>query len=193
MLPVEGANEKSYPQKDLHMFGLSVEGTALQLKPIGVVRVNLSDEEVKASLKGVEGILEGYEEYAEGLHGIEGFSHLMIITLLHKVSDAQRKTLKVKPKRLKLLGLNEEDIPEVGVFCTDSPHRPNPLALTIVELVEVNGRFLKVRGLDLFNGTPILDIKPYTPSRRVEILKLPEWYQRILKKLREKNPDVKDF
>ncbi|MEM1902020.1 MAG: tRNA (N6-threonylcarbamoyladenosine(37)-N6)-methyltransferase TrmO [Candidatus Nezhaarchaeales archaeon] len=175
------------------MFGLSVEGTALQLKPIGVVRVNLSDEEVKASLKGVEGILEGYEEYAEGLHGIEGFSHLMIITLLHKVSDAQRKTLKVKPKRLKLLGLNEEDIPEVGVFCTDSPHRPNPLALTIVELVEVNGRFLKVRGLDLFNGTPILDIKPYTPSRRVEILKLPEWYQRILKKLREKNPDVKDF
>ncbi|MEM4425550.1 MAG: tRNA (N6-threonylcarbamoyladenosine(37)-N6)-methyltransferase TrmO [Candidatus Nezhaarchaeales archaeon] len=193
MLPVEGANKKSYPQKDLHMFGLSVEGTALQLKPIGVVHVNLSDEEVKASLKGVEGILEVYEEYAEGLHGIEGFSHLMIITLLHKVSDAQRKTLKVKPKRLKLLGLNEEDIPEVGVFCTDSPHRPNPLALTIVELVEVNGRFLKVRGLDLFNGTPILDIKPYTPSRRVEILKLPEWYQRILKKLREKNPDVKDF
>ncbi|MEM0217631.1 MAG: tRNA (N6-threonylcarbamoyladenosine(37)-N6)-methyltransferase TrmO [Candidatus Nezhaarchaeales archaeon] len=165
----------------------------LQLKPIGVVHVDLSDEEVKASLKGVEGILEVYEEYVEGLHGIEGFSHLIVITLLHKVSETQRKTLKVKPKRLKLLGLNEKDIPEVGVFCTDSPHRPNPLALTIVELVEVNGRFLKVRSLDLFDGTPILDIKPYTPSRVVENIKLPDWYQKIMEKLREKGFDAKDF
>ncbi|MEM0083348.1 MAG: tRNA (N6-threonylcarbamoyladenosine(37)-N6)-methyltransferase TrmO [Candidatus Nezhaarchaeales archaeon] len=166
---------------------------SLQLKPIGVVHVNLSDEEVKASLRGVEGVLEVYEEYAEGLHGIEGFSHLMVITLLHKVSETQRRTLKVRPKCLKLLGLDEKDVPEVGVFCTDSPHRPNPLALTIVELVSVNGRSLKVRGLDLFDGTPILDIKPYTPSRVVENIKLPDWYQKIMEKLRGEGFDVKDF
>jgi len=163
------------------------------LKPIGVVHVRASDEEVRASLTGVEGVLEIYEEYAEGLCGIEGFSHLIVIALLHKVPEGRRGTLKVRPRRLKLLGLSEEEIPEVGVFCTDSPHRPNPVALTIVELVEVNGRFLRVRGLDLFDGTPILDLKPYTPSRRVEGIRVPEWYQRALERLKEKDPKLKDF
>jgi len=137
-------------------------------------------------------VLEIYEEYAEGLCGIEGFSHLIVIALLHKVPEERRSTLKVRPRRLKLLGLSEE-VPEVGVFCTDSPHRPNPIALTIVELVEVSGRFLRVRGLDLFDGTPILDLKPYTPSRRVEEVRVPEWYQRALKRLKEKDPRLKDF
>lgn len=172
---------------------MRMEDMTLQLKPIGIVHVNLSDEEVKASLKGVEGIIEVYDEFAEGLHGIDDFSHLIVVALLHKVSESQRKTLKVKPRRLKLLGLKGEDVPEVGVFCTDSPHRPNPIALTIVELVEVSGRFLKVRGLDLFDGTPILDIKPYTPSRRIEEIKLPEWYQKVLEKLKERGFDAKDF
>jgi len=166
---------------------------SFSLKPIGVVHVKASDEEIRTSLTGVEGILEIYEEYAEGLSGIEGFSHLMVIAFLHKVPEERRGTLRVRPKRLRLLGLSEEEIPEVGVFCTDSPHRPNPLALTIVELVEVNGRFLRVRGLDLFDGTPILDLKPYTPSRKVEELRLPAWYQRILERVREKSPELKDF
>jgi tRNA-Thr(GGU) m(6)t(6)A37 methyltransferase TsaA len=166
---------------------------SLSLKPIGVVHVEAGDEEVRASLAGVEGVLEIYEEYAEGLYGIEGFSHLIVVALLHKVSEERRKTLRVRPRRLKLLGLSEEDIPEVGVFCTDSPHRPNPIALTIVELVEVEGRFLRVGGLDLFDGTPILDLKPYTPSRRIEEIRLPAWYQKALEKLKEKGPELKDF
>jgi len=81
---------------------------------------------------------------------------------------------------LRLLGVDTAELPEVGVFSTDSPHRPNPLALTIVELVEREGRYLKVKHLDLFNGMPILDIKPYTPSRRIDEIKLLTWYQRIL-------------
>ncbi len=166
---------------------------SFSFKPIGVVHVEASDDEVRASLTGVEGVLEIYEEYAEGLRGIEEFSHLIVIALLHKIPEERRRTLRVRPKRLRLLGLSEEDIPEVGVFCTDSPHRPNPIALTIVELVEVDGRFLRVRGLDLFDGTPILDLKPYTPSRRVEEVRLPAWYQKVLEKLREKRPELRDF
>jgi tRNA (Thr-GGU) A37 N-methylase len=81
-----------------------------------------------------------------------------------------------------MLGFSEEELPEVGVFCTDSPHRPNPIALTITELSERNGRFLKVKNLDLFDKTPVLDIKPYTPSRLIQKIKLPGWYQKILKK-----------
>ena len=172
---------------------LMVISMSLSLKPIGVVHVDLSDEEVRASLKGIEGVLEIYEDYAEGLQGLEGFSHIIVIALLHKVPEERRRTLKVRPRRLKALGLSEEDIPEVGVFCTDSPHRPNPIALTIVELLEVNGRFLKVKGLDLYDGTPILDLKPYTPSRRIERIKLPTWYQKVLERLKEKCPELKDF
>jgi tRNA (Thr-GGU) A37 N-methylase len=63
----------------------------------------------------------------------------------------------------------------------------------MVELVEVSGRFLRVRGLDLFDGTPVLDLKPYTPSRRIEGIKLPAWYQKALEKLKKRNPEIKDF
>ncbi|MEM1514604.1 MAG: tRNA (N6-threonylcarbamoyladenosine(37)-N6)-methyltransferase TrmO [Thermoproteota archaeon] len=153
------------------------------VKPIGVVHVNLSDEEVKDRwVEGVEGVIEVYDEYVPGLKGIDGFSHLIIIAYLHKVSEEERKVLKVRPRRLRLLGLDVNRLPEVGVFCTDSPHRPNPLALTIVELLEKEGKFLKVRNLDLFEGTPVLDIKPYTPLRKIDKIRLPTWYQETSEK-----------
>ncbi|MGC8940391.1 MAG: tRNA (N6-threonylcarbamoyladenosine(37)-N6)-methyltransferase TrmO [Candidatus Bathyarchaeia archaeon] len=173
---------------------MELRGMFLSLKPIGTVHVDFSDNEVRASLdEGVEGIIEVYEEFMDGLGGIDGFSHLIIIAFLDRVSEEQRKVLKVKPKRLKLFGFSIEKLPEVGVFCTDSPHRPNPLALTIMELVKREGRYLKVKHLDLFNGTPILDIKPYTPSRRINEIKLPVWYQKILEEAKAKYPQLRDF
>lgn len=165
---------------------------SILLKPIGIVHVSFSDDEVKGRwVEGVEGVIEVYEEYADGLDGIDGFSHIILIAFLHKTSEEQRRILKVKPKRLRILGI--EQVPEIGVFCSSSPHRPNPLALTIVELLEREGRFLKVKNLDLFDGTPILDIKPYTPSRRVDDIRLPEWYQKILEEVRVRDPRIKDF
>jgi len=162
------------------------------LKPIGIVRTSFSDEEVKNSWEGVEGVIEIFEEYAKGLEGIEGFSHIIVLAYLHRTSEEQRKVLKVKHRRLRRFGIRIDDIPEVGVFCTDSPHRPNPIALTVVELVKREGRFLHVKGLDLFNGTPVLDIKPYTSDRVVEEFKVPEWQKilelRVLKKFGKKLP-----
>ncbi|MCS7139333.1 MAG: tRNA (N6-threonylcarbamoyladenosine(37)-N6)-methyltransferase TrmO [Candidatus Nezhaarchaeota archaeon] len=159
------------------------------LRPIGVVHVNLDDEQVEARfMEGVEGMIEIYEEYVPGLEGVEGFSHLIVIAYLHKISDEQRRVLKVKPKPLRLLAADVSMVPEVGVFATNSPHRPNPLALTIVELIERSGRFLKVRRLDLFDKTPVLDIKPYTPSRAISEIKLPKWYEEALGGLRARHP-----
>lgn len=175
---------------------MCLEGQALciSLKPIGVIHVDLSDDEVKAScFNGVEGVVEVYEKYADGLEGVDGFSHLIIIAYLHKVSEAQREVLKVRPKRLRLIGVDVDKFPEVGVFCTDSPHRPNPIALTIVELVERKGRFLKVKNLDLFDGTPVLDIKPYTPSRVMQEIKLPAWHQKILEEAKMRLQQLKDL
>ncbi|MEM3398157.1 MAG: tRNA (N6-threonylcarbamoyladenosine(37)-N6)-methyltransferase TrmO [Nitrososphaerota archaeon] len=160
--------------------------TRLTFNPIGVVKVDIEDELVKDSFEGVEGRLEIFEEYMEGLEGIDGFTHLIVIAYLHKVTDEQRRVLKVKHKRLLRLGLDEKDLPEVGVFCTDSPHRPNPIALTIVEVVRREKNILYVKKLDLFDGTPIIDIKPYTLDRAVVDLGLPEWYIQLRNKVEEK-------
>ncbi len=151
-------------------------------KPIGFVRTRYSDEEVKASLRGVDGWVEVLEEYAEGLRGLKGFSHIILVAYLHKTTEEHRRVLVVRPRRLLRLGLSLDELPEVGVFATDSPHRPNPIAITIVKLHSVKGRLLRVSGLDLYDGTPVLDIKPYTASRRVEKPSYPRWYRELYAK-----------
>ncbi|EWG06406.1 MAG: hypothetical protein ASUL_09739 [Candidatus Aramenus sulfurataquae] len=136
----------------------------MYLKQIGIVK---SREENK-------GVIEIYNEYKEGLDGIEEFSHLIIIAWLHKVSEEERKTLKVRPMRL-------QNMPLVGVFCTHSPHRPNPIALTIVRLLERQDNLLYVDGLDLFVGSPILDIKPFSPTLCPRDVRTPEWNNELSK------------
>ena len=106
---------------------------------------------------------EGWEEgiaeleidaaWAGALEGIEEFSHIWLIWWLDRMGEPP-ESLHVHPER-------RQELPEVGIFATRSPHRPNPLALTAVELLEHQGRRLRVRGLDACQGTPILDVKPY--------------------------------
>jgi len=152
-------------------------------KPIGYVETPYSDEEVKSSFHGVNGRVVVLEEYASGLKGLAGFSHVILIAYLHKVTEEQRKVLVVRPRRLVRLGFKLEELPKIGVFASDSPHRPNPIALSIVRLKEVRGNVLEVSGLDLFNGTPILDIKPYTASKRVEKPIYPNWYIELYRRV----------
>ncbi|WP_062661558.1 tRNA (N6-threonylcarbamoyladenosine(37)-N6)-methyltransferase TrmO [Aeropyrum camini] len=160
------------------------------LRPIGFVRHGLPDDSVKSSLEGVQGFIEVLPEYTPGLDGLEGFSHIVVIAYLHK---ARGRSLKVKPRGLLRLGFRLEDLPEVGVFATDSPSRPNPLALTIARLHGIEGGRLRVSGLDLYDGTPVLDIKPYTPSRRVEDLSLPLWYKRLMEEAARRDPRVREL
>jgi len=155
--------------------------TEVKLRPVGVVRVGASDEEVSSSLSGVPGVVEVFPEFAEGLEGIDGFSHLILVAYLHKV-PSERKALKVRPKHFAKLGISINEVPEVGVFCTDSPRRPNPIALSIVRLVKREGRLLYVEGLDLFDGTPVLDIRAYTPDRAVLEAEVPKWYRELLER-----------
>ena len=114
-------------------------------------------------VRGIDAEIEIFEEYAPALGRIDGFSHLIVLFYLHKTTGAQRETLQARPKRFVRYGLKLEDLPLVGVFCLDSPHRPNPLGLTIVKLLSRQGNILTVSGLDAFNNTPVLDIKPYLP------------------------------
>lgn len=106
-----------------------------------------------------EGVLEILPEYEQGLTDVEGFSHLFVIWVFHQAEGYT------------LLGTPPTDDRPHGVFATRSPYRPNPLGLTVVELMRREGRRLYVRGLDMLNGTPILDIKPYLSSISSEKLK----------------------
>jgi len=96
-----------------------------------------------------EGVLKILPEYEQGLLDIEGFSHLFVIWEFDRSG------------RFELLGTPPSDNRPHGVFATRSPYRPNPIGLTVVELQRREGPDLHVRGVDMLDGTPILDIKPY--------------------------------
>jgi len=150
----------------------------ISFTPIGYIRVSETKDTIRNSLYGVKGRIELLPEYSEGLDGIEEFSHIIVIAYLHDVQPGQKSVLKVKPFRkiARVLNIDFKEVPVVGVFCTDSPHRPNPIALTIVNLLERRKNVLYVSGLDLYDGTPVLDIKPYTPHRVIPEISVPEWY-----------------
>jgi tRNA-Thr(GGU) m(6)t(6)A37 methyltransferase TsaA len=156
------------------------------LRPIGYIKHDYSDEEVKGSWRGVEGYIEILPEYSDGLLHLEGFSHIIVVAYMHKVSEVEKRVLRVRHRRLTRLGIRIDDLPEVGVFATDSPHRPNPIAITIVKLLRIEGRRLRVTGLDLYNETPVLDIKPYDHSRVVKDFTVPWWTRIIMERVKER-------
>jgi tRNA-Thr(GGU) m(6)t(6)A37 methyltransferase TsaA len=106
-----------------------------------------------------EGVLEILPEFELGLTDVEGFSHLFVIWTFDRSEGFE------------LIGRPPIDEQPHGVFATRSPRRPNPIALTVVELLSREGRQLHVRGVDMLDGTPILDIKPYLSSIPAERLR----------------------
>jgi tRNA-Thr(GGU) m(6)t(6)A37 methyltransferase TsaA len=150
------------------------------LKPVGVVHTNASDNQIKEENREVEAIVEIFPEFEEALEGLDGYSHLFIISYLHKLRPDQIGPLKVKPKRATRRGFKLEELPTLGVFALDSPTRPNPIGLTLVRLLKRQGRRLFVAGIDLFDGTPVVDIKPYQPDYQVNEYAVPEWYLKLM-------------
>jgi tRNA-Thr(GGU) m(6)t(6)A37 methyltransferase TsaA len=140
------------------------------LKPIGVVRTAAVGDEVKDKNRISQIVI--HSELAEALEGVDGFSHLIVLFWLHKILDEQRKTLKVHPR-------GRKDLPLLGVFATRAMYRPNPVGLTLVELVKVEGNVLTVRGLDAFDGTPVLDIKPFDQWDTAKDAKVPRWWTKL--------------
>ena len=143
---------------------------AIKLKPIGFVRTESIGEEVKDISRTSRIILD--VKLSDALIGIKDFSHVFVLFWMNKVSTEERKKLKVHPR-------GREDMPLLGVFATRTPFRTNPIGLTLVELLEVEGNVLIVRGLDAFDGTPVLDIKPYDPWDVIQEPRVPEWWKRL--------------
>ncbi|MCX6644660.1 MAG: tRNA (N6-threonylcarbamoyladenosine(37)-N6)-methyltransferase TrmO [Candidatus Bathyarchaeota archaeon] len=145
------------------------------LNPIGYVKTEAVGDEVKDKSRTSQIVLR--DNLVEALDGITGFSHLFVLFWLSQIPDEQRMIMKVHPR-------GRMDMPLLGVFATRTNLRPNPIGLTLVELLKVEGNTLTVRGLDAFDGTPILDIKPFDSWDTAKNARVPDWWI----KLNEKKP-----
>lgn len=147
----------------------------IELKPIGFVRTKAVGKEVKRSNHISKIILR--EDLTEALDGIEEFSHLFILFFLDRVKNEEKK-LKAYPR-------GRTDMPLLGVFATRTANRPNPIGLALVELLNVEDNVLTVRGLDAYDGTPVLDIKPFDYWDTRKDAKVPEWWMMLEKERSE--------
>ena len=128
----------------------------ITLEPIGIIHSPYQEKE-DIPIQGVfnpegEGTIEVFDEYAEGLTDLEGFSHIQIVYHFHKSKEF---SLLAKP-------FLEDKLH--GIFAIRSPHRPNHLGVSVVRLLKRRGNLLKIGEIDVFDGTPLLDIKPYVPK-----------------------------
>jgi tRNA-Thr(GGU) m(6)t(6)A37 methyltransferase TsaA len=157
-----------------------MEPLTFEMKAIGFVRSPYTDTSQVPKGCGAthtaEGVLEILPEFEQGLKDIEGFSHLFVIWVFHKAEGYA------------LLGTPPTDNRPHGVFATRSNYRPNPIALTVVELIRREGPRLHVRGIDMLDGAPILDIKPYLSSVPAEKLKR-GWLEEAEKR-KEGRPEI---
>jgi tRNA-Thr(GGU) m(6)t(6)A37 methyltransferase TsaA len=114
------------------------------------------------------------EKFADGLDGIEAFSHVLILFWMHRAAEAE-------PVRMRRHPQGRQDMPEVGIFAQRARHRPNPIGVTAVKLLRREGNRLVVQGLDAINGTPVVDVKPYVPQfDAVESPRVPAWVHRLM-------------
>ena len=145
----------------------------INLRPIGTVSSPIT-ERTDQDWGSVTSTIVLAPEFAGALLGLEGFSHAIVVTYLHQARYEREKHLQRRPRNLVTM-------PEVGILSQRAKNRPNPVGVTAVEIMDVGGDFLRVRGLDAIDGTPVLDIKPYYPHfDRVEDPRVPEWVDRLM-------------
>ena len=128
----------------------------IEYKPIGVIHTPFKSLEgmpiQPAGALSVRGTVNVFPEYVEGLRDLDGFSHVMLLYHFHQAAEP------------KLLVTPFMDSRPRGVFATRAPTRPNPIGLSVVKLLKIEGRTLDVENVDILDGTPLLDIKPYVPE-----------------------------
>jgi len=137
------------------------------MDPIGVIHSPFTEKSqtpIQASRSQAKGTVEIYPEFAKGLQDLEGFSHIFLLYTFHESSGY---ALVVKPFL---------DDQLHGVFATRYPCRPNQIGLSVVRLLSCNGNILEIEGIDMLDGTPLLDIKPYVPEFDIRAGTHDGWY-----------------
>ncbi len=153
----------------------------IKYKPIGVVHSPFKEPKgtpiQPAGAKNIDGTVELFPEYAEGLKDLEGFSHIILIYHFHL---SKRASLKVKPYM---------DSEVHGVFAMRGPSRPNPVGISVVGLVRIENNILHIHDVDIVDGTPLLDIKPYVPEFDIRKVEKIGWLEKNVHKLSKTKDD----
>jgi tRNA-Thr(GGU) m(6)t(6)A37 methyltransferase TsaA len=144
---------------------------SLTLRPIGHVENGVQAGE-RVIWEEIDSRVVIADEWAEGLEGLGDFSHITIVFWLDRPGDSEI------PRRVHPQG--KQHLPLVGLFATRTPRRPSPIGLTVVNLLSIEGNVLHVRGLDAYDGTPVLDIKPYLVRGDLKRdASMPSWLLRL--------------
>jgi tRNA-Thr(GGU) m(6)t(6)A37 methyltransferase TsaA len=144
------------------------------LRPIGFVQSPVT-EPVDENWGSIVSRIRLTEPWGRGLKGLDEFSHLVVLFHMHQAAHNPQTDLVRRPR-------GRADMPEVGIFAQRAKHRPNPVGITAVRLLEIQGSTLVVRGLDAIDGSPVLDIKPYVPEfDRIAKPRVPGWMKKLLK------------
>lgn len=147
---------------------------SLQVRPIGTVRSPRADPGNTIGWGEVVARIELVDELGtESLAGLADFSHVDVLFWFDRVTARDSYAGLRRPR-------GRDDMPLIGVFGDRGPHRPNPIAVSACELVEVGDTWLSVRGLDAVDGTPVLDLKPVQPRLVPHDVREPEWSARLM-------------
>ncbi|MCD4724519.1 MAG: tRNA (N6-threonylcarbamoyladenosine(37)-N6)-methyltransferase TrmO [Bacteroidales bacterium] len=153
----------------------------IKYKPIGVVHSPFKEAKgtpiQAAGANNIDGTVELFLEYAEGLKDLEGFSHIILIYHFHL---SRVSSLMVRPYM---------DNEVHGVFAIRGPGRPNPIGISVVRLDRIEENILFIRDVDIVDGTPLLDIKPYVPEFDVRKVEKIGWLEKNVHKLSETKAD----
>ena len=155
--------------------------TEVRYKPIGIIHSPFKEPRGTpiqwGGARDIECTVEIASEYVEGLKDIEGFSHIILIYHFHL---SRGYLLEVKPYM---------DEKSHGVFATRAPSRPNPIGISIVRLVKVDGSVLCIKDVDIVDGTPLLDLKPYVPEFDIRKVDKIGWLERKVNRLSKTRDD----
>ena len=146
----------------------------MEIKPIGYAKSKIKKQQFGGFLDNITEIILD-EKYAEGLEGLNEYSHVLVIYWMNEAEGIVR--LKHQPQK-------NPNVPEIGIFATRCQWRPNCIGISAVPLISVEKNVIKVKGLDIIDKTPILDIKPYLPDydKPEGNIKLPNWTSKLIYK-----------
>ena len=153
----------------------------IQYRPIGIIHSPFKDIEgmpiQPTGASKIKSTIEIYPEFTEGLKDLEGFSHIILLYHFHKVKES------------KLIVTPFMDSQSRGVFATRAPKRPNPIGLSIVKLINIEQNILNIGNIDVIDGTPLLDIKPYVPEFDQHQADRVGWLEKAKGKIQNKKSD----
>ena len=149
------------------------------MRPIGVVETDVADAHIAHQRRKMISEIRIFEEYAEGLTGLTDYSHIIVLFWMHRAEGSAN--LLIHPR-------GNSELPLTGVLASRGRGHPNPIGFAVVDLINRTGNRLKVRRLDAYDGTPIIDIKPYDRYDMYTELRMPQWLNNRFTRHQSENP-----